>query len=77
MKNLLETQVNEKVIIEKIEGDTRFISRITSMGITIGSEILILSNDKRTPLLVFARDTMIALNREDCKKLEVKQGNSK
>lgn len=58
--------------IAKIEGDSRFISRIISIGLTPGSSFSLLKNDGRSPVLVFCRDTVIAVNRKECSQIFVK-----
>ena len=58
--------------ITAIDGDTRFLSRITSIGLTVGCKIEVMKNEKKQPVLLFSRDSMIALNCEDCKRIEVK-----
>lgn len=61
--------------IISIDGDTRFLSRITSIGLTEGVQIEILQNEKNQPVLLTGRDSMIALNRKDCERIEVKKNN--
>ena len=58
--------------ITSIDGDTRFLSRITSMGLTEGCEIRIMRNEKNQPILLLGRDSLIAVNRKDCERIEVK-----
>lgn len=58
--------------ITAIDGDTRFLSRITSIGLTIGCNIEIMKNDKKQPVLLLSRDSVIAVNRKDCERIEVK-----
>lgn len=58
-------------IITSIDGDTRFLSRITSMGLTEGCHIEVLQNEKNQPLLLIGRDSLIAINRKDCNRIEV------
>lgn len=58
--------------ITAIDGDTRFLSRITSIGLTIGCTIEIMKNDKKQPVLLLSRDSVIAVNRKDCNRIEVK-----
>lgn len=58
--------------ITTIEGDTRFLSRITSMGLTEGCNIEIMQNEKNQPILLLGRDSLIAVNRKDCERIEVK-----
>lgn len=58
--------------IAKIDGDSRFISRIISIGLSPGSSFSLLKNDGRSPVLVFCRDTVIAVNRKECSQIFVK-----
>ena len=55
-----------------IHGDTRFLSRITSIGLTVGCKIKIMRNEKKQPVLILSRDSLIAVNRKDCGRIEVK-----
>ena len=73
MKKLIDMQANESGQITAINGDSRFVSRITSIGLTPGCKVTVVKNDKRRPLLVYSRDTMIALNRKECEGIEVKE----
>jgi ferrous iron transport protein A len=58
-------------IISSINGDTRFLSRITSIGLTPGCKVKIIKNDKNRPILLYSRDTMIALNKDECDNIMV------
>ena len=71
MKKLVELKKEESGVIASVNGDTRFLSRITSIGITPGCKITIVKNEKHRPLLVYSRDTMIALNRKECENIIV------
>ena len=73
MKKLSELTKDESGVIASINGDARFVSRITSIGLTSGCRISIIKNEKRRPILVYSRDTMIALNRTECDGIEVKE----
>lgn len=73
MKKLSELVKDQSGIIASINGDARFVSRITSIGLTPGCRISIIKNEKRRPILVYSRDTMIALNRTECDGIEVKE----
>lgn len=61
----------QKARITSIDGDRRYLSRITSIGLNTGCEIEMLQNVRKRPILVYGRDTMIALNREECEKIQV------
>ena len=73
MKKLSELTKDQSGIIASINGDARFVSRITSIGLTPGCRISIIKNEKHRPILVYSRDTMIALNRTECDGIEVKE----
>lgn len=55
----------EKARITGVSGSRRYLSRITSIGLNVGCEIEMMQNVKSCPLLVYGRDTMIALNRSE------------
>ena len=70
---LTELKKDGRGIITRINGDNRFVSRITSIGLTPGCKVTVIKNEKRRPLLVYSRDTMIALNRNECADIEVEE----
>ncbi|QZY56119.1 FeoA family protein [Crassaminicella profunda] len=59
--------------IIELEGSNKFISKITAMGLTNGTFIEVIQNNKKFPVLLFARDTMIAVSKEEAKKILVKE----
>ena len=65
--------MNSMCVIASLEGDQRFVSRITSIGLTPGCKVSVIKNDGNRPMLVYSRDTMIALNRNECKGIEVEE----
>lgn len=71
--SLSEVKENREVCVSEIDGDTRFVSRITSIGLTPGCRVSVIKNDKNRPMLVYSRDTMIALNRNECKGILVEE----
>ena len=66
---------NKSAIVASLNGDSRFIGRITSIGLTPGCKLTVVKNDKNRPILVYSRDTMIALNRKECEGIEVTEVN--
>ena len=60
--------------VVSVTGDSRFVSRITSIGLTPGCRVSVIKNEKNRPILVYSRDTMIALNRKDCSNIEMEVG---
>jgi ferrous iron transport protein A len=70
---LNEVNTGQKVVVTDVEGDQRFLSRITSIGLTIGCEIEMLHNERKLPLLFYGRDTVVALNRKESKNIFVEE----
>lgn len=71
MKKLSEAKNGEHGIITSIQGDTRFLSRVTSIGLTLGCPVTVLQNERKRPILLYSRDSMVALNREECDKIQI------
>jgi ferrous iron transport protein A len=71
MSRLSDIPAGNMVKVQEIHGDERLLGRTSSMGIIIGSRIEILRNEKKQPLLLFCRDTMVAVNRKECEKIKV------
>ncbi len=69
--SLNEMKADREAVVSGINGDSRFLSRITSIGITPGCRIRVVRNDRNRPMLIYSRDTMIALNRKECSGIEV------
>mgnify|MGYP001781999014 CR=1 FL=1 len=61
----------QRLRIRSISGDTRFVSRITAIGLTEGCAVEVLQNVRSRPVLVFARDSTIAVDRDDCAHIGV------
>lgn len=70
---LSELKENRSAVVTNVEGDSRFISRITSIGLTLGCRVKVMKNDKNRPMLVYSRDTMIALNKKECQGVMVEE----
>lgn len=71
MLKLHEVKTGNKAVVTKINGDARFLSRITSIGLSPGCEIKMLHNKPKLPLLFYGRDTVIALNRQESQNIFV------
>ena len=68
---LSEVKVDQMATIRALGSDTHFLSRVTSVGMTEGTRVQVVRNDKKMPLLIYVRETLLALNRKDCDKIEV------
>ena len=71
MQKLTDLREGQKARIIGITGDRRYLSRITSIGLNIGCTFEMLQNVKNRPVLVYGRDTMIALNRAESERIQV------
>ena len=47
------------------------MKRITAIGVTEGTEFQTVRNDRKMPVLVYLRETLIAINRADAERIEV------
>ena len=68
---LSELETGGMGVVTRVAGDTRFVSRVTSIGITEGCPIEVVQNVGKRPILVFERDSLIAIDRKDCDSIEV------
>lgn len=71
MKKLNEVPAGQVGVIAAIDGDTRFLNRVTSVGLTIGSKMEVLKNVRRRPVLLYGRGRIIAPTREECGRIAV------
>ena len=68
---LSDTKQDQHGLIRTIGGDAHFVNRITSIGITEGAAFQTVRNDRKMPVLLYLRETLIALNRTDADRIEV------
>lgn len=68
---LSAVQTGQRARITRVTGTDRFVARVTSIGLTQGCRLQVVQNVKRRPVLVYARDSSIAIDRDDCEHIEV------
>ncbi len=71
MQKITDLKNGQKARITAVDCDRRYLSRITSIGLTPGCNIEVLQNVKNRPLLIYGRDTMIALNCGESERIMV------
>lgn len=71
MQKLNELQPGQTATIAGVQGDTRFLTRVISIGLTVGSRVEMLRNEKKMPLLLYGRDSVVALNRDESSNILV------
>lgn len=69
--NLLKTVEEQTYMLKSIGSDPHFARRAGSMGLIPGTEIRVIRNQTKMPVLLFARDTLIAVNQKDAAGIEV------
>ena len=67
---LSEMKADTSARIVSLGTDRRFIRRITSIGMSEGVDFEVIRNDRKMPVLIYVRETLLALNRSDCEKIE-------
>ena len=70
---LTKTTAQMQGRIKTVGGDEHFMNRITSIGITEGTSFQTIRNDKKMPVLIYLRETLISLNRADAERIEVEK----
>lgn len=68
---LSDATPGSRYCILEIKEESCLVNRLSSMGLLCGSMIEICQNHKKQPVLLFARDTLIAIGREESKKIMV------
>lgn len=66
---LSDAAPGKRYTIRAIKDEPRLVNRLSSMGLVRGSALEVRQNLKKQPVLVFARDTLVAIGREESKKI--------
>jgi ferrous iron transport protein A len=69
MQSVTDSKCGQRGIVAALDGDVRFLSRITAIGLTIGCPVEIMRSERRQPVLLYSRDTVIAINRREGEKI--------
>ena len=69
---LSKTTEGRTYMLIDVGEDPHFVRRAGSMGLVPDTEIRVIRSQRKMPILIFARDTLIAINRKDSEKIEVK-----
>ena len=70
-RTLSEAEPGNRYSVLEIKDEARLINRLSAMGIMQGSEIEICQNHQKQPVLVFARDTLVAIGRQESRKIVI------
>jgi ferrous iron transport protein A len=69
MQSVTESTSGQRGVVARLDGDERFLSRITAIGLTPGCPVEILRSKDHQPVLLYSRDTMIAVSRREGAKI--------
>ncbi len=73
---LSDAAPGKRYCIQEIKDEARLVNRLSSMGLLRGSLLEVCQNRPRQPVLIFARDTLVAIGREESKKILVGGANA-
>ena len=68
---LSEVKADSRAKVVSLTKDAHFLNRILSVGVTEGAELQVVRNDRKMPVLIYVRETLLALNRKECEMIEV------
>lgn len=71
MTKLCEVKAGGSGRVLAVGGKPDFQRRITAVGITPGGRFSVVQNEKKYPMLLNIRSTMLAVNRSDCDEIMV------
>ena len=66
-----ETQTSKSEFQTQLEESLKGFNAPEAGNLVEGTVVQVVRNDKKMPVLVYARETLLALNRADCEKIEV------
>jgi ferrous iron transport protein A len=73
MVTLDSLQTGKNCILGGLAGGRTFMSRITAMGFIPETRVSVVSNRGYGPLIVYLRDTEVALGRGEAAKIRVRE----
>ena len=68
---LSEAIPGKRYRVVDMQDEARLVSRLSSMGLLQGSLVEVCQNHRKQPVLLFARDTLVAIGRGESKKIIV------
>ncbi len=72
-KSLADLPADAWSVIRELRGGREFASRMAALGFTAGTEVKVIQNYGRGPLIALMRDTRVALGRGEALKVLVEE----
>lgn len=60
-----EAPENARYVLQKVDGTGTFHDRARSIGLVEGTALKVVRNEPKMPILIYVRDTLLAVNRKD------------
>lgn len=60
-----EAPENARYVLRKVDGTGTFCDRARSIGLVEGTTLKVVRNEPKMPILIYVRDTLLAVNRKD------------
>jgi ferrous iron transport protein A len=76
MSILSSLEKGKTAVVSGLNGDQRFVSRASAIGFTPDTPVTMMQNVGRGPVLVYLRDTQVALGRKEAAKISI-EGSEK
>jgi ferrous iron transport protein A len=73
MSTLSALEQDQTAVVSSLTGGQRFISRVSAMGFTPETPVTMMQNMGRGPILVYLRDTQVALGRGEAAKIQIER----
>jgi Fe2+ transport system protein FeoA len=74
-RSLSDLPAGKSAVITELQGGKRFVNRLTSLGFTAGTRVVMVQNYRHGPVIALVRGIRVALGRTASSKIRVEQRN--
>jgi ferrous iron transport protein A len=71
LKSLADLPTGTRTVVHTLQGGREFVSRLSALGFTSGTEVKVVQNYRHGPLIVLVRGTRVALGRGEASRVLV------
>ena len=71
MTNLSDLRTHTRAVVEDLDGPPAFMGRASAMGFTPGVDLIVVRNRRHYPVLVYLRDTLVAIDHKEAGRIVV------
>jgi len=72
-KAISELKVNSHALVDHFTGGKELINRLLVLGFTLGTEIEVIQNYGKGPIILSVKDSRVALGRGEANKIMVRE----